>query len=156
MKIIQIKKVDGDDEVEAVRKLFYVYANYLKLDLDLNGLDSDFENLPGEYSPPNGCLFLATYNHNPAGCVGLRKHNDCGCEIKRLFVLPKYRGLGIGRSLAKKMIEIARKAGYKRIQLDTISSLIEAISLYLSLGFVITTPDLQDSSINVIYMELSL
>jgi ribosomal protein S18 acetylase RimI-like enzyme len=156
MEYIQIKRAIADDEVEAVRKLFCTYANHLQLNLDLEGCDKDFENLPGEYICPKGCLLIAAYKNNPAGCVALRKLDDYACEIKRLFVLPKYRGIGIGRQLIKKAIENASKTGYKRIRLDTIASLQEAISLYRSLGFVTIAPDPQDSIKGVIFMELSL
>ena len=60
---------------------------------------------------PKGCLLLATYKDNLAGCVGLRELGDSVCEMKRLYVRQEFRGLKIGRALANAVIERARTDG---------------------------------------------
>jgi ribosomal protein S18 acetylase RimI-like enzyme len=55
--------------------------------------------------------------------------------MKRLFVKPEFRSLGIGKTLTLKSIEYARDMGYKAMRLDTISVMKEAISIYKKYGF---------------------
>lgn len=74
--------------------------------------------------------------------------------MKRLFVLPAFRGRGIGKPLAQAVIEEARRIGYKRMRLDTV--LEPAKSLYRSLGFGETPPYQQVPIEGVVFMELEL
>ena len=62
------------------------------------------------------------------------------CEIKRVFVSPTARGRGVARTLCRAAIDWAREAGYRRMVLDTMRSLPEAIALYQGMGFRTTDP----------------
>ena len=92
--------------------------------------------MPGSYAPPKGALWLATVDGELAGCVGFRPHDGAGaCEMKRLWLRPAYRKLGLGRRLAVTCIEAARAAGYCTLCLDTLGFMDAARALYTSLGF---------------------
>ena len=64
---------------------------------------------------PTGCLLLAIYQNEAAGCVALKRIDKKICEMKRLFVRPQFQHKGIGRALAEAIIERAKTAGYKQM-----------------------------------------
>lgn len=69
------------------------------------------------------------------GTFGLYKLNETSCEIRKMYLLPKARGNGLGKWMVRFLIEKARQLGYKKIELDTASVLLEAIELYKKMGF---------------------
>jgi ribosomal protein S18 acetylase RimI-like enzyme len=102
---------------------------------DAAAFDEELRTLPGQYSPPRGGLLLATMQQQAAGCVALRPIDDEYCEMKRMFVYPRFHGQGAGLALATRLIESARAAGYRAMRLDTSVRQTEAIGLYSRLGF---------------------
>lgn len=132
--VVTLAKGPGD--IERIRQLFHEYAASLGFDLSFQDFDEELSLLPGEYASPSGRLLLAWDDKEAAGCVALRQFSGSTCEMKRLFVRPEFRGLGYGRRLAEEAIRHARQIGYRRMVLDTISSMEAAIGLYRSLGFV--------------------
>jgi DNA-binding MarR family transcriptional regulator/GNAT superfamily N-acetyltransferase len=87
-----------------------------------------------ELTPPNGFFLLATLNGEPVGCGALKCFPDRG-EIKRMWVAPSCRGLGIGRRLLERLEQIARERGMMRLRLETNRALTEAQSLYRRSGY---------------------
>jgi GNAT superfamily N-acetyltransferase len=132
MKIIRAQTAD---DMEAVRTLFREYQRLLGVDLCFQGFEEELATLPGRYAPPKGRLLLAREGEPTAGCVALRPLDRGVCEMKRLFVRPDYRGQGLGRLLASRVVSEATALGYAVMRLDTLDTLEHAMQIYETLGF---------------------
>jgi len=154
--IIGFESITGQYMLEEVKQLFLEYAQSLDIDLCFQNFDSELETLPGKYGPPDGALLLALVDGMPAGCVALRKIDEKICEMKRLYVRDKYRGLGIGKQLISKIIEKARELNYRFIRLDTLVTMKKALELYKAFGFYDIEPYVYNPYEGARYMELKL
>ncbi|MCJ7562994.1 MAG: GNAT family N-acetyltransferase [Candidatus Aminicenantes bacterium] len=114
-------------EIEAARTLFEEYAAWLGLDLGFQGFATELAALPGEYAPPRGALLLALNDEVALGCVGLRPLEwPRVAELKRLYVRPQGRGRRLGSLLSRAALSFARDAGYERVRLDTLPTMVSA------------------------------
>ena len=154
--MLRILEIITKGDLFEVRNLFEEYADSLGIDLDFQGFDEELAELPGEYGSPDGCLLLALWKGQVAGCVALRKFSPGICEMKRLYTKPQFRGLGIGRALCEEVIGWARRLGYERMRLDTLPSMEEAKGLYSSLGFREIEPYRFNPVEGASFMELTL
>ena len=116
----------------------------------------ELRELPGDYAPPKGRLFLAYDAERVAGCGALRDLGDRICEMKRLYVVPEFRGKRVGRVLAEALIAAAREIGYRAMRLDTLPAMLGAQSLYRALGFREIAPYRYNPVQGTKFMELVL
>jgi DNA-binding MarR family transcriptional regulator/GNAT superfamily N-acetyltransferase len=101
------------------------------------GFDPARSSVPdaAEMAPPTGLFLIARLRGTPVGCGGLLLHDDEPSEIKRMWVAPASRGLGLGRRLLAELEEQARASGASAVRLDTNRNLAEAIAMYRSSGY---------------------
>lgn len=152
----EIVQAQTREQLEAVAGLFRHYADSLDFDLGFQGFAEELAGLPGDYGPPRGRLLLAMHRGRVAGCVALRELADGRCEMKRLYVRPEFQGLGIGRALARAVIEEARTIGYVAMRLDTAPSMARARTLYAALGFREIAPYRHNPLKGAAFLELTL
>lgn len=143
-------------ELPLARTLFSEYADSLDFDLSFQGFAEELASLPGEYSAPRGCLLLAFEGRELLGCVALRPLSGGNAEMKRLYVREKCRGSGIGRALARAVMEKAAQKGYGKIRLDTVPAMAAAIRMYQSLGFYPIPPYRENPVRGASYWECDL
>ncbi len=115
-----VNQAESPAQISQARELFLEYAQSLGFSLCFQDFDKELANLPGDYTPPQGRLLLATYENELAGCVALHPIEPGTCEMKRLYLRPPFRGKGLGRALADQIIAEARQIGYQRMRLDTV------------------------------------
>src|SRR6202012_5335251 len=89
---------------ETARGLVREYAASLKVNLDFQKFDEELLHFETEYAPPTGGFLLARHNGEFVACGAFRRFSDFDCEMKRLYVRPAGRNLGIGRRLAQALI----------------------------------------------------
>jgi ribosomal protein S18 acetylase RimI-like enzyme len=152
-----LQEAESTQQVSAIRELFLEYANSLNFSLCFQSFENELAGLPGDYAPPDGRLWLADYGSQVAGCVALHKLEPDICEMKRLYVRPQFRGKGLGRVLAERVVADAREIGYKRLRLDTVEPVMSgAVALYRKLGFKEIAPYRDNPIEGALYLELML
>ena len=145
------------ERILAARNLFVEYQRWLNFSLCFQGFDKELAELPGKYAPPKGRLYIAEYDGGTAGCIALRPMEEEGmCEMKRLYVKDEFRGKGIGRMLAEKILADAQQIGYSVMRLDTLQRMETARLLYTKLGFKVIPAYYDNPMEEVVYMELHL
>ncbi len=135
-------------DFDAARELILEYAAGTGVDLSFQGFQDEIATLETFYD----AIFIAP----GAGCVALRRLDAGTCEMKRLYVRPQFRGTGLGRDLASRVIEEARSRGYRRMRLDTLPTMHSAMKLYESLGFHDIEPYRYNPIEKTRYMEVDL
>jgi ribosomal protein S18 acetylase RimI-like enzyme len=151
---LQIVQPRSSAEWASARALVEAYAASLPIDLAFQNFAQELENFSTEYSEPHGAFLLAEQQGRHLGCVGVRPFAEGVAEMKRLYVAPTARGLGVGKQLALASLETARRLGYTRILLDTLPTLTSALALYRSMGFRTIEPYRFNPEPDAIFMEL--
>ena len=145
-------------DLPAITQLFRAYAASLPIDLGYQGFDGELAALPGKYAPPAGALLIARDVRGASlGCVAVRPLEQPGvCEMKRLYVAPEGRGLGLGNALALAIVDAARAAGHREMRLDTLPTMLSAQALYRALGFAEIAPYYESPIVGTVFMSLKL
>ncbi len=133
---VNITQANAEADLVLVKELFLEYAASIGIDLEYQGFSAELAGLPGKYAAPSGDLLIAWVNGEPGGCVALRALDRNTLEMKRLYVRPATRGMGVGKRLVEAAVASARQLGYAELRLDTLATMASAQALYRSLGFV--------------------
>ena len=148
---------------EEVKALFTEYTKMLVAGdsafqeyLNIQNYDEEIAHLEHKYGEPAGRLYLARWNGETAGCIGLRRIDEEACEMKRLYVYPAFRGRHIAEALTARIIDDARAIGYRSMLLDTLPFLQGALALYKKLGFYEIGCYNDSPMATSIYMKLDL
>jgi putative acetyltransferase len=154
---MMLRRAETAEDFDRARTLFREYASGLGFGLEFQEFDRELAALPGDYAAPGGCILLAEEGAKPAGCVALRPRDEAGtCEMKRLYVVPTFRGRGWGRRLAEAAVAEARTRGYRRMLLDTVPGMGAAIAVYRALGFREIDPYRFNPIEGALFFELAL
>ncbi|MBS0343976.1 MAG: GNAT family N-acetyltransferase [Proteobacteria bacterium] len=168
-------------EIEASRAIFREYADSLHVDLCFQNFEEELALLPGDYAEPRGALLLALIDASPvegsgnalqqiargdgraanvAACCALRPLDAAdypnAAEMKRLYVRPAFRGMGLGRQLTEAILDVARGAGYACVLLDTLDDMEAARTLYEDLGFEEVPPYYHNPIAGSHYLKVDL
>jgi ribosomal protein S18 acetylase RimI-like enzyme len=131
---LEVRAADPDDP--AAQHCLREYVNELNERFE-SGFDPDasLPAQPDEMRLPAGLFLVATLHGAPVGCGALKFHRGRPTELKRMWVSPEVRGLGVARRLLDELERGAAEQGSRTIRLETNKTLTEAIALYRSAGY---------------------
>ena len=163
--MLKIYTAETITDINSTKELFYEYLEYLRAEFHAyaempwfidyyKNFEREIENLPGNYSDPEGCILLVEYNEQTIGCVAFDKQSDKICEMKRLYIKPEFHRRGIATVLCKALIDKAITLQYTHMRLGT--AFENPKHLYRSLGFKEILPFDHVPLETVIFMELNL
>jgi len=132
---VELRRASNEDGEAVVDLVFGVLAEY-GLEGDRKGTDRDLDDIEANYEARGGRFDVLTMpDGRIVGCVGLYPLRDGVVELRKMYVRPECRGVGAGRLLLDHALDAARQLGFKRVELETNSKLVEAIRLYERNGF---------------------
>ena len=184
----QVQIIPANDRHDEVLSLMNEYVDWLMQNDDKmkevlanQHLEDEVADFNTKYAPPEGRLYLALVDGDPAGCIGLtniteqsqqsemanisdhiseKEYTANGslfiCEVKRLFVRPEFRGYKLGKQLMDLIIADAKKIGYKYMRLDSFPFMASAVRMYDYYGFYPIGNYCGNPSPNAIFRELDL
>ncbi len=164
---ITIEVLGGDatsQNIETARALLLEYGRFVTeaegaAHFCFGKLQEEVDGLPDSYRSHGGDMLVANVDGNAAGCVTYRGITAVagGCEMKRLWVRPAFRGSGLGEQLVLSAIERATEAGFSAMYLDTFpATMRSAFEMYLRLGFEPCDPYNDSAFEGIVFMRCSL
>ncbi|WP_194435256.1 GNAT family N-acetyltransferase [Vibrio fluminensis] len=133
-----VKPIVAEQNQEICNIIKVVGAEFGAIGEGFGPSDAEVEAMSQYYTEENKSLYLvATLDGKVVGGCGLAPFSgsDEVCELKKLFLLPQSRGLGLGKQLTLDCLKFAKQQGFSQCYLDTLSSMKSAIALYEKVGF---------------------
>lgn len=132
---LELRNYQAGDGTAVYHLVERVLREY-ELEMDPEGTDKDISDIPRFYIIRGGTFRVLTAGHKVVGCYGLYRINDFCCELRKMYLLRQYRGIGMGRKLMDNALDTARELGFREMVLETSTRLKEARVLYDRYGFV--------------------
>lgn len=150
---MKIVAATSPEDFDTGKNLFLEYAQSLDFNLCFQNFEQELADIQVQYGIPNGCLLLVKNDGAAVGCVGVRRWKGDIAELKRMYLQPQTRGLGLGKKLLEAALENARLLGYRSIRLDTLPNMTSAIAIYREFGFTNIPPYRDNPFEGTIYLE---
>ena len=155
--MLQMTEISGAHGFGTFKELLLEYGRRDLADAQHSSIWQDIELLPGRYAAPRGCVLLAHWDTELAGCGAFVPSAKPGmAEIKRVYVRPAYRQRGIARALTVQLLARAQSALYRSAAISTWSDNTAALPLYRQLGFAPIAQFKEHASERLIYLGLDL
>ncbi len=143
MDEILFEQVEDPEQKRQAGALIREYLEWLNTRLQREyGMAFDVEAMVAsdlsdthKFHPPEGRFYIAGFQGQAAGVGCLKKLADGAAEVQRMYVLPAYRGQGLGRAIIRRLVDDARALGYRQLRLESLKFLEAAHALYHSMGF---------------------
>lgn len=129
-----IRPATNSDRETVQEIIFFVLREY-KLPVEPDKTDSDLKDLEANYTVKGDFFGILEFEGKTIATLAVSKISDEVCELRKMYMLPEFRGKGYGKLMVNYAIEHAKSKGFKKIELETASALKEAILLYQKTGF---------------------
>lgn len=136
----QLREATNAD-ITAVKDLVFSVLDEYAIPRGDGSTDADLDDIEGNYTCNNGYFIVIEENNRIIASMGILRHSEETCELRKMYSIPAARGRGLGRYLLELALVRARELGYRRMVLETASPLKEAIALYRKYGFTEYQPD---------------
>lgn len=123
------------DDVKELTSLIREYVAWLNVDLSYQDFEGEMDKIEFLFTIPNGLYTFAMRDFKVAGGVGFKRIDAETAEVKRLYVRPEYRGIGLGKVLIDNLLKKLINLGYKKAVLDAVPPTVHAKLLYENMGF---------------------
>jgi putative acetyltransferase len=150
-----IRSPESSLEWATVKRLLQDYRGEFDDESCFTSFEEETDNIEQYYADHDKIKLIVVDESNQtiAGCVALRSYTPEVAEMKRLYVVPGYRGYKLGRKLAEAILDRAVEQGYHSMVLDTMYEMQAAQQLYYSLGFHVIPPYNQQDESKVVCFE---
>jgi carbonic anhydrase len=154
--VLELREVKTDPDFETLGQILIEYSESVGVSVCFQKFSDELAELRIRYSAPLGRAYLAFVDGDLAGCGGVQRLEDGVCEMRRMYVRPRYRGLHLGRKIAESIISAGRELGYRKMVLDTLPTMAVAQQMYRALGFREFVPYKPSEVTGTLFMELLL
>jgi putative acetyltransferase len=127
---------NAQQDWQQLAEIFGEYVQSTQTDLSFQSPQTEFARLPGDYAAPKGAGLMVQVSGELVGCAALRPIDTLTAELKRVYIKPSHRGMGLGRLVVNTMIACAQSKGYRWLCLDVLAEFQAAQALYTDLGFI--------------------
>ena len=128
-------------DIAAVKALVFSVLEEYAIPRGCGSADADLDDIEGNYPRNHGYFTVIEEGSRIVASMGVLRHTNETCELRKMYSVPEVRGRGLGRYLMDLALSKARQLGYRRMVLETASPLIEAIALYKKYGFAEYQPE---------------
>ncbi|MBA4257118.1 MAG: GNAT family N-acetyltransferase [Polaromonas sp.] len=153
---IRLRQASFPEDTAPLLALIREYLDWLNVDACARRADRELAELETLFTPPSGLFLMAHVDGALAGCAGLLRHTGTTAELKRVYVRPAHRGLGLGEQLVRQLMALAPTLGANRLILDAVPPTLFAQGLYRRLGFTETPPYYPDPAEGTRFFEFHL
>lgn len=128
-------------DIDAIKSVVFEVLEEYGLQADPGSTDSDLSDIELNYLSNGGYFGVLEEKGRVVATVGIFKDSDQVCELRKMYMLPRMRGKGLGKHLMEFALAKAKDLGFTKVVLETASPLVEAIALYKKYGFTECQPD---------------
>lgn len=154
--LITLHQATYPADTPALLALIGEYLAWLNVPSCGHKAQHELGQLAALFTPPAGLFLMAHVDDELAGCAGLLVHAGATAELKRVYVRPAHRGLGLGEQLVRQLMALAPSLGAQHLILDAVPATTHAQGLYRRLGFTETAPYYPDPEPGTRFFELHL
>lgn len=135
-------RIASNQDIYAIKELVFQVLHEFGLQPDSSSTDADLSDIEANYLNNGGAFFVI---ENPEGQIigtgGISRNSPISCELRKMYLAPSVRGVGLGKKMLHLLLAEAKKLGFQQVTLETASVLKHAIILYQGAGFLPYQPD---------------
>ena len=135
-------RVANNQDISAIKELVFKVLLEFGLHPDPSSTDADLNDIDANYLNHGGMFYvIENADGQIVGTGGIALSSTKVCELRKMYLVPSVRGVGLGKKMLHLLLAEAKKLGFQQVTLETASVLKHAIILYKAAGFLPYQPD---------------